>query len=426
MRDAGHNPSEQPRQRQSAPRGRESEYAMGKYLLNQETQKIELHFDKSEYLALSEAQKSEIKRFFLWSRYAGAWVSRGTRDHYFAKKTAESLGLEWAGKEGERLSFAEEMERKAEKAEARADRFETYAENAKKRAERLTAPINSMHGDIAFFTQPNINSSAGRAFKNRRERMFQQFENGMQEYRKSAYYEGRAATARATADQTQLKSPRYLNNRIEEANAQIRAIERRIVEAEEKENAEWLERLLDSMEREMDKLAYYQNALEELGTIQKIYTRDDLKIGYLVQVRHGSWATVKSLGPKKFDADYLDSHLRGCFCNYPYAEIKDVKIPEGWTEPKKEEHPYKAGAIFAKYGCGGAGAPYKAWECISTSALTITIRPIKIENGTPIPGAYIGKATRKTPKRSRFDNSWCVYDDDWQIYVYNAKQTATA
>lgn len=38
---------------------------MGKYILNQETQKIELRFDKSEYLALSSEQKAEIKRFSL-------------------------------------------------------------------------------------------------------------------------------------------------------------------------------------------------------------------------------------------------------------------------------------------------------------------------------------------------------------------------
>ena len=67
---------------------------MGKYLLNKETQKIELHFDKSEYMALSDAQKKEIKSNFLWSKMAGAWVSRSINNHYWALKVAEKLGLE--------------------------------------------------------------------------------------------------------------------------------------------------------------------------------------------------------------------------------------------------------------------------------------------------------------------------------------------
>jgi len=44
------------------------------------------------------------------------------------------------------------------------DRYDGYASNAAKCGEQLQKPLNDMHGDIAFFTQPNINSSAGRAF----------------------------------------------------------------------------------------------------------------------------------------------------------------------------------------------------------------------------------------------------------------------
>lgn len=37
---------------------------MGKYIHNLETNKIELHFDKSEYMGLSDEQKKEIKSNF--------------------------------------------------------------------------------------------------------------------------------------------------------------------------------------------------------------------------------------------------------------------------------------------------------------------------------------------------------------------------
>ena len=62
-----------------------------KIIKNQETQKIELHFEKSEYMAMSEEQKKDLKSAFLWSRYAGAWVSRSTSNHYWALRIAEKL-----------------------------------------------------------------------------------------------------------------------------------------------------------------------------------------------------------------------------------------------------------------------------------------------------------------------------------------------
>lgn len=81
---------------------------------------------------------------------------------------------------------------KADYAERRAEKAERYAERAKRSratADRLQKPINDMHGDIAFFTQPNINTSAGRAFTNQRNRMFASYEKGFEERSKAAYYD---------------------------------------------------------------------------------------------------------------------------------------------------------------------------------------------------------------------------------------------
>ena len=155
---------------------------MKQYINNLETGHIELHFEKSEYMALTDAQKSELKSYFSWSKYATAWVSKSTKDHYYAKQIAAKLGFAEEEKHGERLSFAEEIERKAEKAGHRAERMEEHAENAERRGDQMTAPLNSMHGDIAFFTQPNINSSAGRAFTNYRNRLYERSHKGFEEY----------------------------------------------------------------------------------------------------------------------------------------------------------------------------------------------------------------------------------------------------
>ena len=142
------------------------------FIENKETGKIELHFDKEKYMSLSNDDKSTIKSNFLFSRRSAAWVSRCKFPHlYRPREIALNLGLEDKGTTGERLSFEDQENRRIEKAERRADRYEYKAEKAEQRAEQLQAPINRMHGDIAFFTQPNINTSAGRAFTNKRNRM---------------------------------------------------------------------------------------------------------------------------------------------------------------------------------------------------------------------------------------------------------------
>ena len=109
-----------------------SEFCMNpdskKYIFNLETTKIELHFEKADYTALSEEQKREIKSAFLWSNKSKCWVSRAKEPNlYRAKQVAEKLGFTAEQREGERLSYGEQLERQAERAEARADRYEGYA-----------------------------------------------------------------------------------------------------------------------------------------------------------------------------------------------------------------------------------------------------------------------------------------------------------
>ena len=173
---------------------------MKKAVINRETEKLELHFDKADYQSLPAEDKAAIKSCFLWSRTASAWVSRAKWPHtYAAEKLAERLGFDKPEKEGDRLTFAEKVEREADRAEARADRMDARADRAEKTAEALQKPMNDHHGDIAFFTQPNINTSAGRAFTRYRNRVYEQFDRGIEEYRKSEYYRQRAETARETA-----------------------------------------------------------------------------------------------------------------------------------------------------------------------------------------------------------------------------------
>lgn len=66
--------------------------------------------------------------------YRGCWVSRAKEPNLWsAKQVAAKLGFTEEQREGERLSFAEQVERQADRAERRAERYEQYAENAAQR-----------------------------------------------------------------------------------------------------------------------------------------------------------------------------------------------------------------------------------------------------------------------------------------------------
>lgn len=315
---------------------------MGEYISNQETGKLELHFSKVEYQALSESLKSEIKSTFLFSGKAGAWVSRSTNNHWRAEQVAKKLGLEDGGKIGERLSYAEQLEVKAEKAEARAEQFEEYSDNAEKRAVSLQAQFNECRKDWAWLTQPIIAGHSGsKAFANHKNKVMARYERGFEEYEKSEYYQDRAATARATADNAKLKDKVYLDNRIKECNKSIKAFQGHIVSYEEQiyriQNGEVIkswrtdepltaERLeeciqerLDKYEYEQDKLSFFENCLAELGGIG--YNKSNVKKGDLVKIR-GSWGKVLSANPTTVR---ILNDLGWDWMKYPYSEIQEYK-----------------------------------------------------------------------------------------------------
>lgn len=363
------------------------------YIFNLETTKIELHFEKSEYDALSDEQKKKIKSNFLWSRRGCCWVSRAKEPNlWYAKQVAKELGFTEEQRSRERLSYAEQVERQSERAEARAERYSEYADNAVKRAEQLQKPINDMHGDIAFFTQPNINTASGRAFTNRRNRMFEQYEKGFEEYRKSDYFKGKADIALSTASKEKFGDPAYLDRRIRECKKEIRAREKNIISYEEKlyaiekgevkkrydgeiltaeEVSSWIERELELVEKAMDKQGYLENCLDELGGIR--FSKDNVKIGYVVTVKHYGKVEVLSTGPLNFTYKILGGSAAGFALKAAYAEIGEIVSAE---EKKKSAHPFKVGEQFK-------GTIYcekdrkflpAVYEIVKTSAATIQLK----------------------------------------------------
>lgn len=390
------------------------------YIINRETEKLELHFSKEEYQALPEADKAKIKSSFLFSKRGGCWVSRAKRPNlYYAEKTAKELGAEDRGKTGELLTFEEKMARQAERAAERADRMEARSENARERAQALQAPINAMHGDIAFFTQPNINTSAGRAFTRQRERMFAAFDRGFEEFKKSEYYAERAEIARRTADQKNAGDKAFCDRRVKDAEKAIKKLRENLdhyhvmlecdamgeaqtrwdgtkIERSEIEN--WIDDTEDRLESEISKLCYYQSCIDALGGVQ--YSRENVKPGYVVKIKHYKDCTVLRTGPKNFT--YRTPN--GFDLTAAYAEILEIVKAE---EAKKPVHPFKPGEIFTvRRLLAGAWTP-EQWEIVKATDTTVTLK-----------SQTTGEILRRTPKIR-----WTCEGDKWALSLDDYRET---
>lgn len=339
------------------------------YIRNKETGKIELHFDKETYMSLPDSDKQKIKSNFLFGRKTGAWISRCKFPNlYRAEEVAKALGLENRGVEGETLTFAEKQERKAERAEARADRYDGYSDNAEKRGEALQRPIEDCHGDIAFFTQPNINTSSGRAFTRQREKMWDAWERGFEEFKKSAYFADRASAARETAKTAkQPESKAFCERRIAEAEKTIRA-QRKCLEVYEgylkqieetgaaksaygyeisKEDAlNYIDRAEEIIEDAISKSIYYHEWIEKMGGIN--FSKENVKPGYIIKLdatSHRLYANmlfeVTSTGAKNVCIKEVGTNKP--YGSVSYSEIARVLKAETNNEIK---HPFKVGDEF--------------------------------------------------------------------------------
>lgn len=410
------------------------------YIFNLETGKIELHFDKAEYQALSEAQKKEIKSNFLFSRYSSAWVSRAKEPNlYRAKQVAAKLGFTQEQRTGERLTFAEQVERQVERAEARADRYEGYAQNADRRAEGLQKEFNSHRGDIAFFTQPIIAGHSGsQAFAKRRQRIYDRYDKGFEEYRKSEYFRDRAAIAQETADMKKFKNPVYLNNRIKECKANIRKMEKNLIHYEEilfslenhTENKpstyfdrytveqvnSWIEDQLERIEAEIDKQGYMENCLEEIGGNR--FSQENIKPGYIVKMRRWGRCEIVTAGPVNVTFKILDGGAAGGVLTDPYAAIAEI-IAE--KELPQVENPFTVGDIVCSHRPAG-NSIIRAYQVIKVTKTGVKIQRIAVENNKPIPGQFIEeKATQRKVVKSKWSDWTGIYDDDWQLHKYNSR-----
>lgn len=364
---------------------------MNEFIMNKETGKIELYFDKQDYLNLSDEQKREINSNFLFSRKKNAWVSRAKFPNlYRAETVAKKLGLSNGGNIGETLSFREQMERKAERAEARAERYDMRSTKALENGKALQKPIDDRHGDIAFFTQPNINSSAGRAFTNRRNRMFAAWEKGFEEFRKSEYYAERAETARTTASMTKPTDKGFIDRRIKDAEKTIRAQKKNLESyhktlekiqsgeiithyngsnlTEEEVNS-WISTAEEIIEQAISKSIYYHECLEEVGGIE--FSKENIKAGYVVELAgHGECRVVRT-GKVNITYEILTGGAAGAKSRAAYAEIKSIVSTDIEEAPS---HPFKVGESFTVKEWDGTKFADKTYTVTKVTPKRVTLQ----------------------------------------------------
>lgn len=392
------------------------------YIFNLETTKIELEFDKADYDAMPEDQKKKLRSAFLFSGRSKRWVSRAKEPNlYRAKEVAISLGFVSEKRENERISYGEHLEKKAERAETRADRYEGYADNASTRAQELQKPLNDKRGDIAFFTQPIIAGHSGsQAFAKRREKIYAQYDKGFEEYRKSEYFKQRASTARNTANMEKLKNKGFVDRKIKECKKEIRKrkknveyyeLELKRIEAGEQlkkfdqspltiaEVSRWLDNELELIEVAQDREGFFLNILDELGGVQ--FSFKDIKIGYIVAL--DKWGHVEVIGKGTQNISYkiLTGGAAGMCGQAAYAEIKEILS----SEEKREAHPFTVGETFTakRYvnDDGNYATREVVFEIVKASDKTIQLKERGTDN-KPI--------TRKPVKV--FGGKWCFTVDE--------------
>lgn len=410
------------------------------YIFNLETGKIELHFTKEEYMAMPGEQKTLLKHYFRFHKYpASMWASKAKEPNlYRAIDAAKKLGFTVEERSGERLSFAEQVERNVERAEARADRYEGYAGNAEKRAESMQSGFNSHRGDIAFFTQPITPNAGGRAFRNYRDRLVARYNRGLDEYRKSAYFRDRASISRETASTGKYRDVAYLDRRITEQRSTINKLMKNLLKYEDillcRENGDrsdhlssysddeirkWCDDILERVEVETDKLAYFLNCLDEAGGLQ--FSKENIKPGYIVLIRGGRREILKA-NPKTVDARCLQTKM---VLNSPYAEIQEVV--EAAEKPRKEDtegHPYVVGDILVRYSTAGSHI-IRAHQVVKTTARMIEIRELALKDGIPQAGEFLEKPVKKTkPFVNIHNQSWQVSDSSGWICVKYVAEAA--
>ena len=253
------------------------------YIIN-EDRKVEMYFDIEDYKKLSDDDKKDVKRYFLWSRFKKAWISKA-KNSYHVENFAKRLGLTFYEKKKLR-SFDDEIQRKKDNAERNTGKYATRAENALKRSESLQSEFNRLRKDWSWLTQPIIKGHSGsERFGRSKARVMANYEKGFQEYDKAKYYEQKQKLAEETLKDANLKNIIFVQNRIKDAEKSIRKISQWVSDYQKKVESgtlsdEQKEKYLNAIDEGLQKLQYNYDKLAyyKLAESALLQNNDDEKV----------------------------------------------------------------------------------------------------------------------------------------------------
>jgi len=311
------------------------------YLLNSDN-KIELHLNgKEAYGSLPENIKQDIKRAFIWGRMRGAWVSR-SKDSGIPY-SMRGYSIPYKG-EQERKSYEESREQKIERFENKAERYETYAESREKKAESLQSEFNRLRKDWSWLTQPYVNTSGGRSFRNAKEKTMARYEKGFESYKIAREHRGKVEHYKAAASESELKNESYLINRVKEGEKNAQMFEKfmqlyadklECIDTQPDDWKIWLKARVNFYETSFEKLAFFFNALQELTIAKKesgLINADDIN----EVVQGGVKKQVKDYFKQKYNIDLLKfskAYGVGVRTVYYIKTVQDLPIEynTGWA-----------------------------------------------------------------------------------------------
>ena len=123
--------------------------------------------------------------------------------------------------------------------------------------------------------------------------------------------------------------------------------------------------------------------------------------------------------------------MKGCFPQYAYAEIKEIKIPENFEEENKKlttiNNPFKPGDIF-KCDLHSNGRLWYCYQVIKTTSKTITVQEIEIKDNKPVKDSFKpgSKPSNKKISMCKWKKEYRICIDDYAFYQYKEESEQKA
>lgn len=249
-----------------------------------------------------------------WSRTLGCWYLPHSRDKRTSKPMLDALAERLRAQgftvtvtvdESDRRSFAEAEADRAERAEARAERFGQYADNAASRSEAASKRGHQIADGIPLGQPVLVGHHSERRARRDRERIDSATRTSIDAGNRAAYWAGREKAA-AGFEQFR-KNPARTLRRLEKLRADLRAVQK----WQRGESAKGFSRS-DSQELAIEhqelteQITYWEAVIAEAERKGfKVWSKTDFQRGDYVQVRHGTWYSVLRVNTKTLTIPHI-------------------------------------------------------------------------------------------------------------------------